>query len=55
MTAPDEHADVLPASSVAVARNVVDELSATATLSPGDAKLAAVPVAATAPVQVAPR
>ena len=50
MTELDEHAEVLPAGSVAVARNVVEEVSATATLSPGDARAAAEPVAATAPV-----
>lgn len=33
-----------------MARNVVEESSATATLSPGDARFAAEPVAATAPV-----
>jgi hypothetical protein len=41
----------LPAASVAVALNVVDVLSATATVRPGLARFAAVPVTAGAPVQ----
>ena len=47
-----EQLEVLPAASVAVAWNVVDELSATVTARPGVAKLVAVPVAATGLVQV---
>jgi hypothetical protein len=41
----------LPAASVAVALKVVEVSSATATVSPGLAKAAAVPVTAGAPVQ----
>jgi hypothetical protein len=48
---PLEHALVLPAASVAVALNVVLESSATVTVRPGEAKAAAVPVAAAAPEQ----
>jgi len=47
-----EQAETLPAASVAVARKLVLVLSATDTLSPGDANVAAPPVAATALVQV---
>ena len=49
---PDEHAETFPAASVAVALNVVDESSDTATVMPV-AKAAAVPVAVGAPVQEA--
>ena len=45
----DEHADVLPAWSVAVAWNVVEESSVTVTGRPTDAKPSAGPVAAIAP------
>ena len=45
---PAEHAEVLPAPSVAVAWNVVEESLATLTVSPGEAKFAAEPVAAIA-------
>jgi hypothetical protein len=45
---------VLPAASVAVARNVVVVLSETGELSPGEAKLAAVPVAARFPAVQSP-
>ena len=48
-----EQPETLPAASVAVALNVVDVLSETETVRPGDEKLAAVPVAAGAPVQPA--
>ena len=44
---------MFPAASVAVARNVVAESSATATPRPGEAKAAAVPVVASALVHVA--
>jgi hypothetical protein len=47
----EEHPETLLAMSVAVARNVVVELSATETVRPGEAKLAAVPVAAGDPLQ----
>ena len=43
----------LPAASVAVALNVVVVSSATATVIPGEAKAAAVPVAVGEPVHVA--
>ena len=42
-----EHAEVFPAASVAVAKNVVDESFATLTVNPGLLNAAAVPVAAT--------
>ena len=48
-----EQLEVLPAASVAVAWNVVEELSTTVTVRPGVAKFAAVPVAEMALVQVA--
>ena len=44
---------MLPAASVAVALKVVELSSATATVSPVEAKAAAVPVAASAPVHAA--
>jgi hypothetical protein len=47
----EEQADVFPAASVAVARKVVVESSVTDTERPGEAKLAALPWAATPPVQ----
>ena len=47
MTESVEHADVFPAASVAVAKNVVDESSATLAVSPGESNAAAVPVTAT--------
>ena len=47
--AAGEHADVFAAASVAVARSVVVESSATATASPGDANAAADPLATIAP------
>ena len=50
---PAEQPETLPAASVAVALNVVDESSETATVSPGEEKLAAVPVTAGAPVHAA--
>ena len=43
----------MPSASVAVARNVVVESSATATDNPGEANAAAVPVAAGVPEQSA--
>ena len=46
-----EQPETLPAASVAVALNVVDVSSETATVIPGDANAAAVPVALGAPVQ----
>ena len=46
-----EQVDVLPATSVAVALNVVDESSATLTVRPGDAKAVSLPVAAGMPLQ----
>src|SRR5688500_7541752 len=46
-----EQTDVLPAASVVLAVNGVSELSATVTARPGDANVAAVPVAAGVPVQ----
>ena len=49
---PAEQPETLPAASVAVALNVVDESSDTATVMPV-AKAAAVPVAVGAPVQEA--
>ena len=49
---PLEQAETFPAASVAVARNVVAESSATATASPGEENAAAVPVAASALVHV---
>jgi hypothetical protein len=48
-----EQPETLPAASVAVALNVVDVLSETETVRPGDEKLAAVPVTAGAPVHPA--
>jgi hypothetical protein len=48
-----EQPDTFPAASVAVALNVADESSATATVMPGEEKAAAVPVAVGAPVHVA--
>jgi hypothetical protein len=48
---PPEQAEVLPAASVAVALKVVVVSSATDAASPGEAKLAAVPVATGEPVQ----
>ena len=48
---PDEQALTLPATSVAVALNVVELSSATATAKPGLANEAAVPDAAGAPEQ----
>ena len=48
-----EQPETLPAASVAVALNVVDVSSETATVIPGDAKAAAVPVAVGAPVHEA--
>ena len=50
---PDEHAEVFPAASVAVAVNVVELSSLTLTVSPGELKAAALPVAAGLPVQSA--
>ncbi len=47
-----EQPETLPTESVAVAQKVVVESSGTVTLSPGLASCAAVPVAATADVQV---
>ncbi len=47
-----EQAEMFPAGSVAVAKKVVVELSATVTARPGEEKVAAEPVAATAEVQV---
>ena len=46
-----EQPDTFPARSVAVALNVVELSSETATVIPGEAKAAAVPVAVGAPVQ----
>jgi hypothetical protein len=46
-----EHADGLPAASVAVAVKAVDESAATVTANPGVEKLPAPPVATGAPVQ----
>jgi hypothetical protein len=48
-----EHADVFPTPSVAVARNVVDRSAGTVTSRPGDAKLAALPLATAVPEQSA--
>jgi hypothetical protein len=48
-----EQPETFPAASVAVALKVVDVSSETATVSPGLAKAAAVPVTAGAPVQPA--
>jgi len=48
-----EQPDTLPDASVAVALNVVDVSSATATVMPGEEKAAAEPVAVAAPVQEA--
>ena len=48
-----EQAEVLPATSVAVARNVVVLPAATMTGRPGEPKAAAVPVAAAGPEQLA--
>ena len=48
---PLEHGDGFPAASVAVALNVVLELSATDIAKPGLAKVAAEPVAAAEPEQ----
>ena len=48
---PAEQLLTLPAASVAVALNVVDESSGTATASPGLENVAAEPVAAGAPEQ----
>jgi hypothetical protein len=45
---PDEQPEAFPAASVAVAKNVRDESSGTATAIPGEANVAAVPEAATA-------
>jgi len=53
VTEEAEQPETLPAASVAVALNVVELLSATATVRPGLAKAAAVPVTAGAPVQAA--
>ena len=50
MTEAVEQPETLPAASVAVALNVVDVSSETETVSPGEEKAAAVPVAAGAPV-----
>ena len=47
-----EQAEVLPAGSVAVAKKVVVELSATVTDKPGEEKVATEPMAATPEVQV---
>jgi hypothetical protein len=46
VTELEEHPEELPAASVAVALRVVEELSPTETVSPGEAKLAALSVAA---------
>jgi hypothetical protein len=51
MTELAEQPETLPAASVAVALNVVVESSATATVSPGLEKEAALPVAAAVPEQ----
>jgi hypothetical protein len=48
---PLEHADVLPAASVAVVLNVVVESFATAAARPGEENDAAEPLAAGAPEQ----
>ena len=48
----DEQAEPLPTPSLAVARKVVDESSATDTVSPAAAKSAAEPVATGLPLQV---
>ena len=48
-----EQPETLPAASVAVALKVVEVSSATATVIPGDEKVAAEPVAVGAPVQPA--
>ncbi len=48
-----EHPEEFPAASVAVARNGVVVLLATETVKPGEAKRAAVPRAAGAPMQPA--
>ena len=48
-----EHAEVLPAASVAVARNRVVVLSATGALSPGDLNWRLEPEASRVPVQPA--
>ena len=52
MTEVVEQPEVMPPPSLAVAQKVVVESLDTETLSPGDASCAAVPVAATAVVQV---
>ncbi len=51
MTEEVEQPLTLPAASVAVALNVVEESFATAIVSPGEEKAAAVPVAAAPPEQ----
>jgi hypothetical protein len=48
---PAEQADVFPAASVAVALKVVDAFVAAVTPRPGEAKAAALPVAAGVPEQ----
>ena len=53
MTYALEQPETLPAASAAVALKVVDVSSETETVSPGEEKLAALPVAVGAPVQAA--
>jgi hypothetical protein len=50
---PLEHGETLPAGSVAVARKEVVVLSATETVIPGEANLAAEPAPTGGPAQVA--